>query len=555
MPMFRDPINGFTETIIKPIAHKVTTDLMRNTILPNVNLRNVDFVNNKIEGKNTEERTTPGEDKLVISYKPHREVERTSRGYITDFRPERIVFEDKQAHFKIRARTVDYKIDFSIDYYSPSYNKIQDYITRLTDKITVEENIVLHNLFISFRIPERTTSFLDEVLTYKNELDEILTNQKIARVEESNATRTDGIVEHVKEDFVPEEYTEYLQANAIAELEYKTDEGVNYIEAIITLFEHQVQGIVTNEEFEISLIDNSVYKTTVNYTLLVSLPIELMAQYPYTVYNTQLSDRWLPPSPYKLLDGREVVDDPAIAIVRDRVDRDLRYNTFIDKYLNIPDYDIEVYDKGLPGYKLLASVLFTVNTDDYKEVFNLNELPEAAIDMKILDWIRDIDHPYLGIPYQSGLHIRLQAGNTFSSNALTIDENLDIRSKDDLGPMNTYRLLLYIIHEPEYLTSNAIQRLWCSPYVWHQYVTVWYLINYIDKRTRDYLYSIAPKPKEGEQYVDPNDLINPYEVIPRNHNQPLVRFPFKELPSIVYPFTHYIEGYGMAELGSFITRR
>jgi len=136
------------------------------------------------------------------------------------------------------------------------------------------------------------------------------------------------------------------------------------------------------------------------------------------------------------------------------------------KSLHIPAFD-EWRVVGLPYFKkhfLCLSVLCQMNQNDKRELVNLTQLGDVAIQNDIVQWLKDGE--YVHVTREDGcfISVRLFTNNEpMPRDAITVDSDLTVRTVQEMNPRVAYRVCVFLHTDMERLRPEAFERLASHP--------------------------------------------------------------------------------------------
>ena len=296
-----------------------------------------------------------------------------------------------------------------------------------------------------------------------------------------------------------DEFGEYYFSHCAPETTVLTD--LSGKASVIAVPQTQV-GVIGY--FDISVIpdkeegdsDTSRWTASFNYNLRYERPSNISAIVPVMVHNTTIPDKYLlERQPWN-------VPEPLRKKTLSRIDFDThsrlnknKITSSVQRVLNIPEYDFVTLGGMFKEYFGFMTVLCSLNTKDYKELFNVNELGDYTVDSYILDFLKTSEYPYITKHHQSIFQVFRCEQQRYVYNDLTCDTNLNIRSMNDLNPRNINRLVFALIIDFSALTKDAINRLIAHPDVLAR------IIGYIN-------HELSLYPRNGYNKITPQQLIN-----------------------------------------------
>lgn len=139
-----------------------------------------------------------------------------------------------------------------------------------------------------------------------------------------------------------------------------------------------------------------------------------------------------------------------------------QYHNF-ESVIRIPKQDDFVYTNAPSGTGTVMSILASVENDN-KTLFNLNELGDYLIDKDILQFIQEIEYPYITKLYKSVISLDFYRNDKLSvTDVLTCDSQLNIKSKTDLNLRKQHRVRISLVTDLTLLDQQCLNRLMKYP--------------------------------------------------------------------------------------------
>lgn len=145
-----------------------------------------------------------------------------------------------------------------------------------------------------------------------------------------------------------------------------------------------------------------------------------------------------------------------------------------DQVLRIPYFDDFVIP-SVPAYTASVFLALSIVENDNRTLLNLNELDELMLDTDILNYIKEVEYPYLGSLYQSPFHLTLYRDNYLGrEDSLVCDSNLNVIATKDLDIRRQHRVRFSIVDNLTILKKDFFDRVRNYPKVLLKYVTAVY---------------------------------------------------------------------------------
>lgn len=206
---------------------------------------------------------------------------------------------------------------------------------------------------------------------------------------------------------------EYMTATFDNRLDYTNSLTSDALAMVLAIREAQV-GVLGYISSDVNSInkdydkDSGLYSIEFEYKFEYNKPIALIVQYPLTVYNTPVYEKYRIPVVKKLSkQGLRTKDtSPYYLKYGDRVEHLLKPK---DTYIHIPIEDHTNLPDLLSAYAKLFSVCLAVDETVPNDVFYIDELPDIVFKQSILDFLA-IDKDNLSLQYMSLFYFELFNG-------------------------------------------------------------------------------------------------------------------------------------------------
>lgn len=289
----------------------------------------------------------------------------------------------------------------------------------------------------------------------------------------------------LKKRFYPQTLEDYFMSNSTKRVHMMTDLA-NKENARIAVREnlgHIVGTLDFNSMPEKVEEDheNNVYKLTIPYKLNMEYPRELCMKYPVIVCNKLMPTKYLDFIEEDKIKTREeysrniAYSSSLASLSHFEAHRQLSYRIQEKLPLNLPFFDNFPERTGHKGYAILVSFLTDVNETDLRSLINMRETGDFSFDAKFLDHLQAGEKDFVINPYMSLFYIGLHQDSVhYDNNILEIDNDLNIKSKYDLGLIRPTRVTVSICIDPTGLNPKVAVRmrenkdlflLWLNEYV------------------------------------------------------------------------------------------
>lgn len=272
-------------------------------------------------------------------------------------------------------------------------------------------------------------------------------------------------VHDIKKDMYPNEFEEYMKMWSTNRMHFLTDMS-NIENAVVGVKEiqHGVSGefdFTASPPERVSNNRTNQHGIAMTYIVKMEYPKALTAAYPIAFCNRLMDDKYI----------KHIADD----VYRRDATRDHRYrfvgrsstvmqnletSMIARKYVesiypvNIPSYDEYKQPHSPLGYTCIATLLVSTDNEDPTLLCNLNELDEWYIPDIVKEYMID-NHRRLTVNNASVIFIGLDQGKRhMASNYLTVDKDLNVRSKEPLDMTIMPRVTINICDHMGYLPKG-----------------------------------------------------------------------------------------------------
>ena len=276
----------------------------------------------------------------------------------------------------------------------------------------------------------------------------------------------------LKSRLYPISLDDYFKQNSTNRLHAITDMS-NIDNALLAVREKQVQAEgyfdLTDTPPEMN-VDNTSNEHTleITYHLNITLPKSISILFEPMICNKLMPTDFLIPLKEKnkrrldmyLNTNLHIGRTNEIASYFNTVQTNVRRRTF-PYPINIPDFDNYRNAKSISGYGQILSVLVEVDETDKKTLFNLKELDPWGLTEPIMEYLKDpIVRNRVCTPYKSFIYFGIQQeGRYFNHDLLTIDEDLNVRSRVELDLLRPIRVIINGLIDLTYLDDKSQSEL------------------------------------------------------------------------------------------------
>lgn len=329
-----------------------------------------------------------------------------------------------------------HNVTLTIDFRSDSRSEVVNWRNGLKTRLAAGAQFgLLHTLQFSFHIPNAYFELL----------------KHIHEIKERNYPTNESFVD-------------YFKRNSIDRVTTIHDPHGAFKNIVIQESQSRVQGV-----YEISEVpekpersaESGTYVSRLTYKFHYMKPEYMFIRYPVSAFNELIDEKYVK---HHNLDknyftrpqsGNKHVTDYRFFEYQEQIGTGDETIGFV----RYPYYDDKKLKETFNGYKSYASFLVSI-ADDKKNLLNLKQLGDLAMNEHILEFIKDVEWQYIGKPYESVLSIYLHKNDDMISYSdIEVTPSLDINSVRELDIRDEHRVVFDIIWDWTLLPRAAIDRL------------------------------------------------------------------------------------------------
>lgn len=349
------------------------------------------------------------------------------------------IFIDNDVDVRVYPVYVKSDIEIEFSYISPSKAEATRIRNDLRLRLSQMRNITIHEVDYTIILPEIVEEFITDVYDLKNRL-------------------------------IPQAIDDYIREHTTKRLHPVTDMA-NSENVRLGIYERQVRivgsfDILMPEKIEAEHED-STYKVGFVYKLSMDVPRAIAMRYPVMIANRPMPSKYIKfieDHKRNSLEERKKVlnytSNSLYNLSHFESHRQLENRVDIALPINVPMFDDFNVRQGNKRYAILVSFLLQVDETDKRTLFNLSDLSPYAIPQNLLDYIRDVESPYIVRGGASFLFLGLHQTNRFyDSEKLVVMPDLTVKSTVDLDLMVPTRVTIGICVDIAGLEKSAVKRL------------------------------------------------------------------------------------------------
>lgn len=460
MPTVSLTLEDTNRTILNEAYFKIIGDIVEATKIPHTAVvavhKDIDYTltDNKTNETGVEKKNLPSTASLrrisanITEEYNEDELTTTAVHQVNAFP----IFEDRQIDVFVFPIYVKSDITIEFSYFTPSKTEANRIRDDIRIRLSQTRNIGIHDIQYDILLPDIVEEFIADVHTLKNRL-------------------------------VPQSLEEYFREHSTKRMHLITDMA-NKENAKIAIFEKQVRILGL---FDFSSMpekvdadnENSNYKVSFSYKLSFDVPRAIGIRYPVMICNKLLPAKYV-----------QFIEDAKVNSIEEskrnlsytqslhalshfEAHRQLENRVDINYPINVPAFDDFYLRQGHKGYVILASFLTEVDETDKKTLLNLKEIDPFYIPDTLVNYIANGEHEFIKHPYMSFIYIGLhQEGALFDAFG-EVDQNLTIRSNNELSLFKPVRVTISIIVDITMLDKRALDRLLGNENVLFIFIKEW----------------------------------------------------------------------------------
>lgn len=460
MPTVSLTLEDTNRTILNEAYFKIIGDIVEATKIPHTAViavhKDIDYTltDNKTNETGIEKKNLPSTASLrrisanITEEYNEDELTTTAVHQVNAFP----IFEDREIDVFVFPIYVKSDITIEFSYFTPSKTEANRIRDDIRIRLSQTRNIGIHDIQYDILLPDIVEEFIADVHTLKNRL-------------------------------VPQSLEEYFREHSTKRMHLITDMA-NKENAKIAIFEKQVRILGL---FDFSSMpekvdadnENSNYKVSFSYKLSFDVPRAIGIRYPVMICNKLLPAKYV-----------QFIEDVKVNSIEERkrnlsytqslhalshfeAHRQLENRVDINYPINIPAFDDFNLRQAHKGYVILASFLTEVDETDKKTLLNLKEIDPFYIPDILLNYISDGEHEFIKHPYMSFIYVGLHQDGALFDAYGEIDQNLTIKSVNELSLFKPVRVTLSIIVDITMLDKRALDRLLNNKPVLFLFIKEW----------------------------------------------------------------------------------
>lgn len=260
-------------------------------------------------------------------------------------------------------------------------------------------------------------------------------------------------------------FDEWVISNASDRLTLVTDDVGQYSQVAIAETQGRILGL-----FDFDAVpdkperDDSTGTWTISFSYKFNYekPIAVSLRYPIMVHNQLMPEKYT------------IFDKGVTKLEKINKSFSRSFNAFngfesdtimdarkdIDSVIKIPEFDDFRIKSAPTGTGTVFTALSEVDQTDKQTLFNLRELGDITLKRSVLNFIRDVEWPYIGKIYKSLINVSLYRNEFLAGNeSLVCDKQLNISAKNPLDLRKENRVRFGLVTDLTLVDKAAIERL------------------------------------------------------------------------------------------------
>lgn len=434
---------GLEETILRPIIIQTLRDISKEIgclTKPYLHIDDNSAIK-KTQGVNKNQFSTNSNSPIKKFSGKTKEMLRVTNmndavtpGQEIDYRinyPETKPFlNDPEIGFSVRTIIQERKLDLSIEYTTTDKAYLNSIINSLKVLPTTTECRMLHDLEYKLFLPSNIKRLLGHIYLRKKKRwtdEELLTfRDYITLIADDRLT-----------DFVS-------HSSSVDGFKFGIQEKLVEVLGVMSTDVHSLKPEATDDGYSIEF----------DYSIYYQMPIALDVRYPLVVFNSLISKKDMNFTPRT---GRSYVENSTadLAGLRKHFLNPMasEYMGTLSSYVKIPSRDDTMPTTFPSRYVRLLTTLFLVSDQDRRDVMNLDQIQGVSFKHFIKEFILKSEFEFITKQDRSFIYITLYENDILLHNVLEMDESGNIRTNFDMNLKKTYRMVVFLLKDLDYLSK------------------------------------------------------------------------------------------------------
>lgn len=456
MPNICEELPDTERSVFRPVVLEVVRQLCAITGIPSsINiLFPEDIEENYQPGSTMQEQVTEERDRTTTPFYDHLKIQVEENPFMenmmdltTSRKANDIpIFIDHDLRASIRPVKSTKEVKLTIEYVAANRSAAVAWKNRMNERLMNYGDIHLHEASYSYILPKTVVDVL----------------YHIHALREAN-------------EGYGQSFEEYLSEKGSARITVVANQSGAARSLAVAEKQVRIQGLydftVSPEKAEKGQ-NSASWITTFTYTFTYDKPIQCNIHYPLMVHNQQVDSRFIPQIDSVLSHDYDKksksFSNTGAANYYFEAQNQLDIQTVVRGVVTIPEYDEFTPVSVVASTYTLMTALCSVDPNDKRAIVNLSDMTNDdsgfILDEDILDWLKAGAWRWLTVPYKLPLHLSLYSNcELLNADEITCDQNLNIRSKNDLSLRNVYQLRLSIVTDIDSIDIMKLKELKAFP--------------------------------------------------------------------------------------------
>ena len=354
------------------------------------------------------------------------------------------ILEDEKLGFLVRPiyESTDVKINFK--YRTISKQEAKRWKDDIAIRVSAMRDMFVHSLHYHYGLPPQIWNLLGEIHS-KREMNQGYGETFGQYIERLSKGRLTVVGEGTGTNTLP----------VIAEKATR----------IIGLFDFE--AIPEKSEYE---EETGTYMISFTYKFTYDCPVGCNAVYPIMVHNQYLADEYIvDTTAYPRLDlTPKRYSESGYAFAHFESEPLMSYVHPADQYIRIPSIDDYIMPTTHAGTATAILLLMSMDKPGKDQVmFNLQDLGDVQIDPDIMQFLVEVEYPYLTKLYYSVFHLSLLENDQLCDPMrLSVNNRMEVITHRNIDLRKTYRVRFALFVDLSLLHPSALERLARYPKAW-----------------------------------------------------------------------------------------
>lgn len=433
-------LDAIEETVTRPILIKVVEDVIkffgfnRDIYYQLDEHDTIDREKDNLGKVNS--YSSPRKEKLIITHEDMM-VDGSDLSMTYVWPDHKAMYSDPDIKASIVPIYLNRKLVLSVKYINKSKSMVNKLISKLRLLTASDDMYIVHDLDYHYNLPNFIFYLLDNINTLKN-------------------NHTDPKLDI--ETYINNTFRVVTTVNAPDGDSLKSNIAVRRRQSNILGYITTNLGEISKTEVE----NETAWSIEFNYEFNYEMPAALMVKYPPMVYNELIDIKFrevLPKTPARYKGNYTGANQALMDVTNGGLSDYLRIRNG-GYYLTIPEDDSYKLVRPDPHTARILSIMVYLDPNDLYFLFNIMDIPNIKFRDAILDFWKECDYNFIGVPYKSVFYFDLyKDGVRDYDNEILMDNNLDLRTKFPMDIKSVYRVAINILTDLNMLSKADRYRL------------------------------------------------------------------------------------------------